>query len=126
MSYQITGNKIPVTKDELIIYMKEQLSAFDSGMSKNTNPYTDAIIYNTKDGKMIQIPQEIQKEAITLWNQQPKKFNLPMNENDDNDKPDYITIGILILAVILAIYLFNKSGLNIMFMGPDTKYYLVK
>ena len=49
MSYQITGNKIPVTKDELINYIHEQLAFYDVGKLKDMNPYTEPIIYITKE-----------------------------------------------------------------------------
>lgn len=134
MSYQITGNKIPVTKEELINYIHQQLTAFDSGNIKDYNPYTDAIIYITKDGKTIQIPTDIHKEAISQW-KSPVKAQLSapvqpiqaVQEEVESGQPDYITIGILILAAIIAFYLFNKSGImNDQITNPNVKYYLTK
>ncbi|ARF11545.1 hypothetical protein Klosneuvirus_1_402 [Klosneuvirus KNV1] len=126
MSYKQTGNKIPVTKDELINYIHEQLTFYDVGKLKDMNPYTQPIIYITKEGKMIQVPQEIQQEAVASWNPR-SKFIQTQDEDDESGKTDYITVGMLILAAIIAIYLFYKSGLigNVN-VNPNTQYYLTR
>lgn len=126
MSYKNTGNKIPVTREELINYMNKQLAAYDSGKLQNPNPYTEQVIYITKDKKMIQIPQDIQREAVALWNPQREMMPIHINmEQSNTGKTDYVTIGILILAGILAIFLFYKAGLigNIN-VNPGTRFYL--
>jgi len=127
MSYKQTGNKVPVTKDELINYTHNQLQLHDAGKLKDMNPYTQPIIYITKEGKMIQVPQEIQQEAISSWNPQPKYSSVQPKEDDESEKPDYITVGMLILAAIIALYLFYKSGLmgNVN-VDPNTRYYLTR
>ena len=126
MSYKQTGNKIPVTKDELINYIHEQLTFYDVCKLKDMNPYTQPIIYITKEGKMIQVPQEIQQEAVASWNPR-SKFIKTQDEDDESGKTDYITVGMLILAAIIAIYLFYKSGLigNVN-VNPNTQYYLTR
>src|SRR5689334_21468905 len=101
MSYKQTGNKVPVTREELINYTHKQIHAYDVGKLKDMNPYTEPIIYVTKDGKMIQVPQEIQKEAVASWHQQPRlqmPERMPMpKEEPEQGHTDYLTIRILIL-----------------------------
>lgn len=127
MSYKQTGNKIPVTKDELINYTHNQLQSFDSGKLKDMNPYNQPIIYITKDGKMIQVPEELQQEAIASWNPQPKYSAVNSQEDKESGETDYITIGMLILAAIIAVYLFYKSGLmSNMNIDPNTRFYLTQ
>lgn len=111
MSYQITGNKIPVTKEELINYIHSQLAIYDQG-NRETNPYNEPIIYTTKDGKTIQVPTEIHNEAVKTWEPKlppiitktPKRKRLV----ETSKKVDYITLAILIFAAILTIYLYLK------------------
>jgi len=131
MSYKITGNKIPVTKDELINYTHKQLQLYDTGKLKDINPYTQQVIYITKDGKMIQVPQDIQKEAVASWKPQARmpvmQIKKEVDEEAGTGQTDYLTIGILILAAILAIYLFNKTGLiSNTYVNPNTRYYLTR
>lgn len=71
MSFQSTGNKVPIQADELISYIHTQLSNYDNLNAENkaniSNPYNDIILYITKEGKTIAIPKDIQDEAIEIW-----------------------------------------------------------
>ena len=75
MEYQETGNKIPISAQELVDYVKQQLAIHDASIASNQtlpdyNPYTHPVIYKTKDGKTIMIPDEIQKQAVSQWHDQ--------------------------------------------------------
>jgi len=157
MSFQETGNKVPISTEELIKYVQFKLSEFDIIVTNQKsippfNPYVDEIIYKTKDGKMIKVPEEIQKQAINIQYQQtgrniPQAQQMPQTQmqmkpmrrhklqkkviyvyEEDNNP---IKLGILIFAAILALYLFFKinSDSKSSPYGVNTeklRYYLTK
>ena len=133
MNFEETGNKVPVTVDELMKFSEQKLAEFDQQVSKSKsipspNPYTDPIIYKTKDGKTIMVPTEIQKQAVNDWykktgrnvpimqqtNQEmeqvikPKKFPQKKVVYVYENGTDLVKLGILIFAAVLALYLFFK------------------
>ena len=135
MNFQETGNKIPVTAQELIDYVQQLLEKHDTDISTNKvlpnfNPYTNPIIYNTNDGKTIKIPEEIQKQAIDLWYQkngtnvavmqqvQPQQIynqytEQTVDENKNRENTDYFTLFILIIGLVFALYLlYNMNNKN--------------
>lgn len=157
MSFQETGNKIPITSQELIHHCQKKLAEFDEMISADktippNNPYTDKIIYVTKDGKTIMIPETIQKQAINIWydktgrNVPVMQQNAPTNPKmmkrnrlrmkkempDVHENKDYVRLIILVFAAILALYLFFKMGQtpnnNVTFglNSEKLKYYLTK
>ena len=71
-SFKKTGRNLEVNRDELISLTVEYLKKYDSMNSeqkyKLSNPYTDPINTKISNGKLIQIPQYIQKIAIDKWN----------------------------------------------------------
>lgn len=155
MNFRETGNKVPVTVDELINFSERQLGEFDALVSQSKsipsqNPYTDPIIYTTQEGKTIKVPQEIQKEAVNNWynktgrnvpvmqqsnqevvqeemrpKQLPQKKVVYVQENGN----DLVKLGILIFAAMLALYLFIKMGKESAPFGvtdEQLRYYLTK
>jgi hypothetical protein len=136
MSFRETGNKVPISTEELIKYVHFRLLEFDAIVSEQKsipsfNPYVDEIIYKTKEGKTIKIPVEIQKQAIDMLYQQtgkniPTSQQMPQTQPRQQMKPtrrpklqkkviyvyeednNPIKLGILIFAAILALYLFFK------------------
>ena len=127
MNYQETGNKIPVDEEELINAMILKYDAY--ARSQNTdaplpNPDKEPIIYTTKDGRTIKIPDEIKIKAKTIWlkdlihkvqNKQVKMEDVGIKPQtqviriyDDNQK--LTNLVILILAVIIAAYLLYTYG----------------
>ena len=70
--YKETGNKVPLPMDELINFAQEKLQDFDrlveaTQSRPKRSPYNSPIIYTTKEGKLVQIPEYIQQQAINLW-----------------------------------------------------------
>jgi hypothetical protein len=93
--YKETGNKYPIPVNELLAYAQEKLQEFDmmveaTKTQPSTSPYTDPIIYATGEGKLVQIPEYIQEQAIQLWNNQKQgltdvsnnAFNEELSNND--------------------------------------------
>ena len=67
-----TGNAVPVSEQELYEYVYENLERYDnllqaSEAQPSYSPYTQPIIYTSNNGKQVQIPEEIQKNAIDMW-----------------------------------------------------------
>ena len=70
--YQKTGNNIPIPVDELVAYVQERLNQYDmltqaTEAVPSYNPYTHPIIYPREDGKTVQIPEDIQKQAVGIY-----------------------------------------------------------
>jgi|LakMenEpi03Aug12_release.lakeMendotaPanAssembly.Ray.scaffolds.fasta_scaffold295451_2 hypothetical protein len=131
MDFRETGNKIPISSDELINYAQTLLADFDTKISTNksipsVNPYVQPLIYKTNDGKTIRIPDEIQKQAVHIWYQKTGR-NVPVMQQINQDykeaptidqkqkvvyvyenSDNYINIGILIIAAVLALFLLFK------------------
>jgi hypothetical protein len=89
--YEQTGNKIPLTIDELMQCVFDRLDIYDSiGGGNNTastyNPYIHPIIYNTRDGRTVQIPEDIQQRAI---NERPSKKNYDEQQDQYNGPPGF-------------------------------------
>ena len=147
MSFKETGNKIPISADELINYLHIQFSAYDKTKS-GSNPYTDIVIYTTKDGKTIIIPKEIQQQAIEKFTnttdvKNPFEYEAVLQDSDikspnspsesaskdqiyDNNY-DLIKLGILFFIAIIVLYLFfNIDNDTSMFSAKRIRYYLTK
>ena len=133
--YQETGNKIPIALTEFINYVQQILNEYDellkaTGTSPDFNPYTETLIYKTKDGKIVQIPEEIKKIAINdrkkneacengICSIKNKKIDL-VNEIEDKgttppeiviikEKNNKIYYLILIIIILAFIYYINKK-----------------
>ena len=68
MEYQKTGRNIEVPYEEMYNYVIEKLDEYDrlaeaTQVEPPNSPYKNTVIYNTQDGKMVQIPIEIQAKA---------------------------------------------------------------
>jgi hypothetical protein len=72
IEFEKTGKTYPVTIDELVAHTKTKLAEYDelvkrTGAFPVKSPYTDPIIYTTSEGKLVQVPDYIQQEAITEY-----------------------------------------------------------
>jgi hypothetical protein len=84
--YKRTGRNIQVTKDELLEYALAKLQKFDRmpyGTKNMPNPYTERIIANLHNGKSVEIPVDIQQEAIQIWSMTGRYTNLA-NSDEQN------------------------------------------
>jgi len=73
-----TGNNISIPEEELISFVHFSLARYEelvdaSGSDPSYSPYSQPIIYTTQDGKQVQIPEEIQQNAIQIWMQQKQQ-----------------------------------------------------
>jgi len=70
--FENTGNQIPLKVDELVNFVHERLNQYDNLVETTQgqptySPYREPIIYTSPEGKMVQIPKEVQKKAIDSW-----------------------------------------------------------
>lgn len=106
--FQKTGNNIPVTELELIEFMGTKYTEY---YNDNTlpNPEKDDIIYKTREGKVIMVPDEIKIKAKTLWLKllMDESFNNEIKENYEDIKEEKTNWwNILIYAVVIIIVLY--------------------
>lgn len=89
MSYQTTGKNININVDDALKFVINKLQEYDSLGKKNSySPYKHPIIYATPEGKLVQIPKQIQLQAIKLWvnhkNRQMENPKLPAEYGNQN------------------------------------------
>lgn len=108
-------------------FVLEELNAYDEMIKHSNNvpqfsPYVHPIIFPIDEEKSVQVPQEIQEEAIAYWTKNKEELINPETEvlsdvetNVKNDKQNKIfdnmmIIGIVCLLIFL-IYIFygNKE-----------------
>lgn len=90
--FQRTGNEIPIDKKEALKYVVDRLTEYnnniENGIYNETNPYIEPIYLNLSNSKMVEVPDEIKKDAIKIVGQKyqnieqfkTKQDILPINE----------------------------------------------
>lgn len=118
MDFKQTGKQIEVTVPELTEYVIKQLDLYDKYGDKNDGcPYTDPIIYTTKDGKTIMVPKDIQKSIVdtrkpieTFQEMKPVK-KIEKNIEKTKESSDWKLYVFIIIGFIVC-YLLYKSYKN--------------
>src|SRR4051812_30331407 len=101
MNFQYTGKNIPLRLDKCINFVSLKLQEYDyaleNGKKIGDSPYHNKIVMSTEDGKFVEIPTEIQNEAVKLWLAQKEMGSNHKNDSvnnthafepDDNDNDD--------------------------------------
>lgn len=70
--YRMTGKEIPLNVNSLIAHVHNKLDEYaflkeSTGTEPGSNPFTQPVIFTTDEGKLVQVPAEIQKQAIASW-----------------------------------------------------------
>ena len=67
--YQYTGKSHPVNKNQLMQSVFDAIDEFENEQDNHNilNPYEEPVVVKLTDGKIIQVPSEIQNEAIEKW-----------------------------------------------------------
>ena len=126
--YKKTGNKVPIKIDELMNQVYDKLDQHDrlvaaTGATPDYSPYKDPIVYTTQDGRTVQIPDEIQRQAIKDWIERPQTSS---DHDQDLDLPGFsVESGQLPLAkgverVRKRQLTDSRSGSNSLVADPDT------
>jgi len=82
--YQYTGKSHPVNKNQLIQSVFDAIDEFENEPDDQNilNPYQEPVVVKLTDGKIIQVPSEIQNEAIEKWARRNEN-NIYVAENGD-------------------------------------------
>jgi hypothetical protein len=138
-----TGKKVQVTAQDLIKCVIRKLELYDIQLRTTqnrprVNPYTQEIICQI-DGKTVRVPENIQKQAINIWyartgvnvpaqhQESQETVQLPVRRRTvivKEDGYDFLNIGILILAAILALYFYVKLSQSESGAAGSKRYFL--
>lgn len=126
-NFQETGNKIPISFNELMDYAHMKFSEYNKTKT-GPNPFTNPIIYTTKDGKTIMIPTDIQNQAIQLWKKSGGVEPFQQEAVDiKKDNHEFLKFTLLTLIIIITLYLFfNADNDQAMFNTKHIKFYLTR
>jgi hypothetical protein len=87
VKFQQTGNQIQIPIDEMLGFVQDKLNQYDELIKATetvpeSTPYKDPIYYSTQEGKMVQIPPYVQKQAVDIHMKQ--KIGGVQNNHYDN------------------------------------------
>lgn len=88
--YKKTGMSYQVTVIELVDFCHNKFLEYINltqtiGDQPSKSPFSDPIIYTTKDGKLVQVPKEIQEHALNLFMKKTRESQ-ENRENHDNQE----------------------------------------
>ena len=126
--YDKTGNYVPIEYNELVSLVFQAMDNYIDSIINNSsviNPLEKHVIIVKKNGQVLQVPDDIQQEAITMYfekNPQTKKFfNINNydndndndnydngNGNDNNNSPNKLYFVFIICIIAIFIYFFGK------------------
>jgi len=133
--YKCTGNSHPVNKNQLLQSVFDAIDEFENDPDNQNilNPYEESVIVKLNNGKIIQVPSEIQNEAIEKWvesnnnniyvakNGNPsddildhpihinKKPQIIVNPNNYVSESGSLKYILLVIAITITIYAFSKK-----------------
>lgn len=90
----MTGKNIPINTTVLMEYVINNLKMYheyvnSTGDEPDFNPYNSPIVYRTDDGKSVEIPEEVKKEAIKVWNNKNNSINEHTNNEINNQNNEF-------------------------------------
>jgi hypothetical protein len=111
--FKKTGNMINLSYDELAGYVQTKLKDYDrveamTDVPPAESPYKNPIVYVTKEGKYVQVPEFVQRKVIKEWTEgkttEPMKdIKEPLTvEKEQNYTFWYFLIAIIILIAIIS------------------------
>lgn len=141
-SYQFTGKTVPIQTSVLLEYVLNKFKKYDeyvesTGEEPEYNPYSSPILYRLDNGKVIEVPKEIIKEAVNIktnlnvelkdtefrkLNETPEKelvkippkvsSNEQMTEKPTSSNNTMIYIIVIVVLIAIAFYFYKKSKKN--------------
>jgi hypothetical protein len=125
--YRKTGNVHHIPLPEMIDHVILKINQFNeikeaTGGTPPQNPFTDALVFTTNDGRTVQIPEQVQKQAIEHYN---KSINGPVEEKQEEEveeqEPKVVVVesdnsilwfAIIIIGLILLYFIYKQGKLN--------------
>lgn len=112
--YQFTGNSVPLQLDELKNYVTQLLFQYDklvkvTDKKPEHNPYTDPIIYTTKEGKTVQIPEDIHNSIVSEYLGKPVEEEVVEEDSCEDDRYTIFYIMLFSVAVLIAYKVYVTS-----------------
>jgi len=109
--FQETGKELSIDLNELVSYVQKKLYEYDQNKNPSPNlynPYKHPIIYVTKDGKFIKVPDDIVQKTIALWKERPSPEFISNSEyistKKDHKKVSNILLLIIFICVVIYFY----------------------
>jgi hypothetical protein len=122
---QYTGKELPIDRYKTLIFVIEKLKEYNYNnehkIENKINPYVDILFLNLSNSKIVQVPEEIQKEGISIIPKEQKKYNSEQINNtkknidkmenfiDKDEKYNIITtllqIIFCIIFIIMSLYI---------------------
>lgn len=125
-----TGNFIQIDPEQATEYVISQLQKYDdatdNGHHPKFNPYTERIIMTLDDKRQVEVPEEIQRMAITQYvsqnsvREQHYETKTEAHEVDDSDDQSatsiFVQIVICLIIILTILYLLTliRKGLVVM------------
>lgn len=91
--YKPTGKEIPLNVNVLVNHVHNKLDEYmylkeTTQAEPPNNPFSQPVIFTTDDGKLVQVPVEIQKQAIASWKQKSTQNPSTMPDTQLNGQPE--------------------------------------
>lgn len=126
-NYQYTGNSVPIsaldTSAHVIALLEDYDRRMNEGINPSINPYKDRIVMTTQEGRMIEIPQDIQEDAIQQWvgrsqTRRGRTKGLNTDRDMQNMKESFLLragkiVGIGIILIVIIYLLFQSRNIRI-------------
>jgi hypothetical protein len=93
MAFQYTGKSEPITVSACHDYVKTRLREYDDKLANKggdvgPSPYHNKLVMPTGNGKFVEVPVEIQDEAVRQWLANKNVNGVEPFEDSDSDEAD--------------------------------------
>ena len=127
-NFQYTGKAVPIRPSyataQVIDLLDEYNYQLKHDIIPNVNPFNEKLIAKSEDGRMYEIPEEIQKQAVRLWRKtnkvSKKKTSEESDEDDNNEMVDkensafsHIFIYVIIIGLLIVFGYFALKNIKI-------------
>lgn len=124
--FEYSGNNLPINLNDTSLYVMALLNDYDKRMKNGDvpkiNPYKDRLVMQMENGKFVEVPYEIQSEAVKKWLATPIKggtitrINQLDTEDDLADDIDdsflfnIIKVIVVLIIVVMIVYFVSLSN----------------
>jgi len=124
--FEYSGNNLPINLNDTSLYVMALLNDYDKRMKNGDvpkiNPYKDRLVMQMENGKFVEVPYEIQSEAVKKWLATPIKGEQNRHTGqldtddeladdiDDSFLSNIIKVIIVLAIVVLIVYFVSLSN----------------